>query len=136
MGGGEGGDSGEGGGGGVEGGEGGEGGEGDGGGGEGEGGGGGSGEGGGGGGGGEGEGGGGGSGEGGGGEYWRHVSDVMVPSELQTCVPVPARAACTVGWCVVARGGAKACGAGEAARRSGVGWSGGSATARGGPRVT
>ena len=31
----------------------------------------------------------------------------------------------------MARGGAKACGAGAAARRSGVGWSGGSATVHG-----
>ena len=42
-------------------------------------------------GGGEGEGGGGGNGEGGGGKA-AHVADVMVPSELQMCVPVPARA--------------------------------------------
>ena len=62
------------------------------------------------------------------------MADVMLPSELQMCVPVPARArmhTCTVGWCVMARGGAKACGAGAAARCSGVGWSGGLATARG-----
>eukprot|EP00964_Phaeocystis_antarctica_P003818 scaffold2052_cov60-Phaeocystis_antarctica.AAC.1 len=112
----------------------------EGGGGEGEGGGGGSGE----GGGGEGEGGGGGEGEGGGGggkgeggEYWRHVVDVMVPPELQTWSPSPARAACTVDRCVVARGGAKACSAGAAARRSGVGWvPGGSARRCVGPRVT
>ena len=45
----------------------------------------------------------GGGGEGGGGGG-AHVADVMVPSELQTCAPVPARAhACTVGWCVMAR---------------------------------
>ena len=53
-------------------------------------------------------GGGGGKSEGGGGEFGTHVADVMVPPELQTCVPSPARAACTVGWCVMARGGAKA----------------------------
>ena len=40
---------------------------------------------------GEGGGGGGGKGEGVGGEG-AHVADVMVPPELQTCVPVPARA--------------------------------------------
>ena len=45
----------------------------------------------------------GGGGEGGGGGG-AHVADVMVPSELQMCVPVAARAhACTVGWCVMAR---------------------------------
>ena len=64
------------------------------------------------GGGGSGDGGGGGGGEGGGGGKGAHVADVMVPSELQMCVPVPAPHACTVGWCVVARGGVKACGAG------------------------
>eukprot|EP00964_Phaeocystis_antarctica_P151212 scaffold118764_cov48-Phaeocystis_antarctica.AAC.2 len=48
----------------------------------------------------------------------------MVPSELQLCVPVPARAhACTVGWCVMARGGAKACGAGVR-RHSARAWAG------------
>ena len=52
-----------------------------------------------------------------------HVADVMAPLEVQVCVGAsPARArACTVGWCVMARGGAKACGRGAAARCAGVG---------------
>ena len=54
-------------------------------------------------------------------EHHAHVADVMVPPELQTCVPVPAAHTCTVGWCVMARGGAKAYGAGAAARCSGLG---------------
>ena len=47
---------------------------------------------------------GGGNGEGGGGGA-AHVADVMVPSELQMCVPVPARARMQLGvwWRVVAR---------------------------------
>eukprot|EP00964_Phaeocystis_antarctica_P023672 scaffold13223_cov61-Phaeocystis_antarctica.AAC.3 len=74
---------------------------------------------------------GGGNGEGGGGGA-AHVSDVMVPSELQTCVPVPARARMHRRLvCDGASWRERFCGAGAAARRSGVGWSGGSATARG-----
>jgi hypothetical protein len=64
-----------------------------------------------------------------------HVPDVMLPSELQTCAPEPARAR-VHRWCVMARGGATACVA--VLRRGtvrGRGLLGGSAKARG-PRVT
>ena len=49
-----------------------------------------------------------------------HVPDVMLPSELQTCAPEPARAR-VHRWCVMARGGATA-GGGAAARHGARAW--------------
>jgi hypothetical protein len=49
-----------------------------------------------------------------------HVPDVMLPSELQTCAPEPARAR-VHRWCVMARGGATAGGA-AAARHGARAW--------------